>query len=176
MIAVYACVRKQGITTEETVPALAKNYAELTGNVWEPGTSVCRTERGKPYFCASPLHFSVSHSGRYWACAFYTAALGMDLQEHRSTNPEPVARRFFHPEERKHLEESGFTDFFDLWAAKESYVKYTGTGISDSFSGFSVLGGGPVRFYPIPFMDGYSLCVCIGPGDAQPDAKVIWFD
>ncbi|NLF79860.1 MAG: 4'-phosphopantetheinyl transferase superfamily protein, partial [Clostridia bacterium] len=99
-------------------------------------------EHGKPYFAALPgLHFSLSHSGEYWLAAFAAAPLGIDIQRHQSCRKEAVAERFFHPEEAAWLRRRGYTDedFFALWTAKESYVKYTGQGIDESFAGFSVI-------------------------------------
>lgn len=111
-----------------------------------------------------PLHFSVSHSGAWWVCAFGPCAVGVDIQEHRPCRREAIARRFFHPDEIAWLEERGFDQesFYRLWAAKESYVKLTGGGLSEGFDTFSAvepLPPSPV-WKPIPFLPDYSLCLC----------------
>ena len=56
---------------------------------------------GKPFFPQGPgLHFSLTHSGEWWLCAFSDRPLGLDLQIHRSyADPARLARRFFHPRE-----------------------------------------------------------------------------
>lgn len=38
---------------------------------------------GKPRFVECPdLHFSISHSGSCWCCAFSTSPIGLDIQAH----------------------------------------------------------------------------------------------
>ena len=125
--------------------------------------------RGKPFFSRAPgLHFSLTHSGQWWLCAFAPVPLGLDLQIHRShTDPAKLSRRFFHPREDAWLARNGYRDFFDLWCAKESWVKYTGHGFFDDPATFSVvdergnfpsLDGAQLRL--LPFAPGYSLCLC----------------
>ena len=43
--------------------------------------TLARQAQGKPWFPAAPeLHFSISHSGGRWVCAFADAPVGLDLQ------------------------------------------------------------------------------------------------
>ena len=109
-----------------------------------------KTLRGKPFFPKIPkLHLSISHSGAYWVCALATEEIGVDIQEHvmhrNETRQEAVvrfakmARRFFHPVEAGFVEAESFYRFFGVWAARESYVKYTGQGIDASFSEHCVI-------------------------------------
>ena len=81
---------------------------------------------------------------------------------------ERIARRFFHPEEYRYLEQLGFSTeaFFSLWTAKESYVKYTGEGISSLYSSFSSVEAGKlageingIKYRHFPIKEGYSFCV-----------------
>lgn len=123
---------------------------------------------GKPYFPDFPwLHFSVSHSGEYWACAMAPTEVGLDLQIHTKGRRERISARFFHPQENEYLRSCNYRDFFDVWAAKESYVKYTGSGIGEGFAAFTAatptalareING--VRLKVIPFRPDYSLCLC----------------
>ena len=124
---------------------------------------------GKPAFSQHPeLHFSLTHSGAWWLCAFSSRPVGLDLQIHRSFSPpETLSRRFFHPREDAFLARSGYRDFFDLWSAKESYVKLTGRGFYLDPAAFSVVS--PEGRFPsipegtlrlLPFQSGYSLCLC----------------
>ena len=135
---------------------------------------------GKPAFSRCPgLHFSLSHSGSWWVCAFSSRPVGLDLQFHRSFSPPgTLSRRFFHPLEDGFLSGQGYRDFFDLWSAKESYVKFTGQGFHLDPSEFSVVS--PKGIFPrypgvhlrlLPADPGYSLCLCT----ACP-AKVQWFE
>jgi len=120
--------------------ALAASGRNLTDKL-----RVERTALGKPYFPNLPaLHFSISHSGTYWACAMGDVNLGLDLQEHvigkNETKEEAAARfrkmahRFFHPAEAEFVEQDCFNRFFTVWSAREAYVKNTGQGIDKYFS------------------------------------------
>jgi len=123
---------------------------------------------GKPYFPQHPeLCFSVTHSGDWWMCAIGARAVGLDLQVHECGDREAIARRFFHVEELAFLEERSFEKFFSVWAAKESYLKYTGEGISVELGDFSVVRGGSLAdnlngtaLRHMEFEPGYSLCLC----------------
>jgi len=124
---------------------------------------------GKPFFQKSPqVQFSITHSGSWWLCAFSSLPIGLDLQIHQSfSDPAKLSRRFFHPLEDAYLAGNDYRDFFDLWCAKESWVKYTGRGFFDdpgSFTLVSPQGCFPTlegySFQLAPFDPGYSLCLC----------------
>ncbi len=121
--------------------------------------SVCRNkEHGKPYIKELPdLPFSITHSGGFWVCAVGEGEVGLDLQEVRDRETEKIARRFFHPSETAWLRSRGPDEFFRLWAAKESYVKYTGEGLTKGLDYFSVIDGVPAFQQEIPFREGYFL-------------------
>jgi 4'-phosphopantetheinyl transferase len=74
-------------------------------------------------------------------CAFGGEPVGLDLQQHQNCARERIAKRFFHPAENAFLQSSGYDAFFDVWAAKESFLKYTGEGMRRPLSGFSVVSG-----------------------------------
>ena len=131
---------------------------------------------GKPEFPAAPeLCCSVSHSGSWWMCALGPAPLGLDLQRHQAgIDRARLSRRFFHPEEDRFLAARGYRDFFDLWSAKESWVKFTGRGFRDDPASFSVAAGGNfpavegARLRLLPFSPDYSLCLCAArPGPVR---------
>ena len=122
---------------------------------------------GKPYFLHAPqLHFNLSHSGRHWLCAFSGAPVGLDVQQHRACQKQALARRFFSPAEQAFLERTSHAPFFDLWCAKESYLKFTGEGLSglEAVCTVSPEGGFPsvpgVNLQLLPLFAGYSACLC----------------
>ena len=148
---------------------------------------VSRSKLGKPYLPQYPeLHISVSHSGSWFVCAVSSQPVGVDLQEHtplRDETPENAARRyckiagrFFHPLEASFVLENPQEHFFPVWTAKESYVKFTGRGMDDTYSDFCVVNDGlrsqireqetitwqaeNVSFCMRGFEDNYTLCVC----------------
>ncbi len=120
---------------------------------------------GKPYFPEAPeVHFSVSHSGDWWACAFGDSPLGLDLQQHLPCSVPRLSHRFFHAEEDAYLRSLGYdaAEFFRVWSAKESWVKRTGEGFRAGLENFSVLSplpdGSVLQQLDAPA--GYSMCLC----------------
>ena len=77
-----------------------------------------------------------------------------------------LARRFFALEEAEWLRSRGEAAFFDLWCAKESWLKYTGRGLSALPEAIVLAPDGQfparpdARLQLLPVFDGYSLCVC----------------
>lgn len=151
--------------TDEMLKDLAMKFAEekciKAGNL-----EVVRKKYKKPYFADSDICFSVSHSGNYALFALGLTELGIDIQQFKTCNAENIACRFFHTDEYDYLKKDNFNSFFDVWTAKESYVKYTGQGITDEYRNFSVIdengniGMKGICFDIIPFMNGYSVCLC----------------
>ncbi len=121
------------------------------------------SETGKPFFRAMPeVQFSITHSGGYWACAFGCAPVGLDMEKHRQCKSGDISKRFFHPSEYEYLKSLGLDikAFFDLWCAKESYVKFTGEGLS-GLGSFSVTDGTiNVEVRDIQFLNDFSMCLC----------------
>jgi len=135
-----------------------------------------RTDKGKPFFATDPgVHFSISHSKEYWACVVSDGPVGLDLQYHKQGRLEQIPPRFFHPQEVAWLEnQESPAAFFDVWTAKESYVKWTGDGIDRHFKAFAVADTtglretmGDAYFWRGVIGNDYSLCLCGGqPWDA----------
>ena len=165
----------------ETAAAYLKRLGRQEGTEsWQIGEG----ERGKPFFAGHPaVCFSISHSGACWCCAFAAFPVGLDIQlrgfgrkdrmpeeqERLRLRTERIADRFFHPGERAWLREGG--DFFSVWTAKESYVKYTGEGMGREFGSFAVAdengmlpfvrSDGPrAALLLLPAPPSYSLCLC----------------
>ncbi len=66
--------------------------------------------------------------------------MGLDLQQVRAEDKSRLAGRFFHPLETDWLSRQPADQFYRIWAYKESYVKYTGEGLSRGLDRFSVVG------------------------------------
>ncbi len=66
--------------------------------------------------------------------------MGLDLQQIRAEDKSRLAGRFFHPLETDWLSRQPTDQFYRMWAYKESYVKYTGEGLSHSLDRFCVVG------------------------------------
>ena len=125
-------------------------------------------EKGKPYFQdVTHVHFNISHSGCYWMCAFSDRPVGLDVQKIGATPRGRLAARFFHPGEVAYLEGMAEDAFYSVWAAKESFVKYTGTGIAGNFGAFSTVAENGV--FPVApnaeirigrWAEDYVFCLC----------------
>ncbi len=78
-------------------------------------------------------HFNVSHSHGISVVGLCThREVGVDLEPIRDLpSREALARRWFHPEEVKALEQKRWSpaSFFAIWTAKEAVVKALGTGL-----------------------------------------------
>lgn len=88
-------------------------------------------EKGKPYFEGNQIYFSLSHSGRYVACAVSNEPIGIDLQTHTANNKQAIEKaltknqlemiKAMPPAKQK-------TALYDFWTLKESVFKCTNLG------------------------------------------------
>ena len=97
--------------------------------------NILKDAKGKPYFKNVPLAFNISHSQQYWVLAISDQPIGVDIQNKINNKTIAIAKRFFHPQEIA-LISSHQDMFFDVWSAKESFVKYNGWGIDEQFKTF----------------------------------------
>ena len=102
-------------------------------------------EFGKPYVNERPeIRFNISHSGSWVVLVLSRREVGIDIEQIRpDAKAEKLARRHFTPGEQDYVFEGAegkLADrFFHIWTAKESYLKYLGTGLSKSLQSFDVL-------------------------------------
>lgn len=164
VVHVYFTRRMPDIGRDERILRAAGEYLGVEGE----RLSVIREERGKPRLTgADDVFISVSHSADIWLCAFYDGEVGVDIQIHNAADYLAIARRFFCEDEIEYVAARGAEAFFDVWAAKESYMKYTGLGLSQGLNSFSVAGplglygavGGAMLVHSRAF-EGYSFCAC----------------
>ena len=121
-----------------------KHISEMGGRLLEyavsrlyrigvPELSRDKGEHGKPCFRIHPeVRFNISHSGDLVICAVSDFEIGIDIQEKSRMNTDRIAKKVMSPvEHKKYLESSERQDFFyRVWVMKESYVKWTGDGIT----------------------------------------------
>lgn len=99
--------------------------------------------QGKPFFSNSPFQFSISHSGNWLLCAWGEERIGIDVEKIETLSDHlDIANHFFHPEEYRMIrtsnQEKQLSLFYQIWTAKESYVKYSGEGLSCPLSSFRI--------------------------------------
>jgi 4'-phosphopantetheinyl transferase len=119
------------------------------------------TESGKPFLPnRENFHFSLSHSGRYVVMAWGETEVGVDVQRQDAANPEAIAARWFAPDEQSYVR-GDLLRFYQVWTGKESYLKFTGTGLRGNLRAFSILAPEPgLRYHHRLLEGGYSLSLC----------------
>ena len=106
-------------------------------------------EYGKPVLIKPDgIHFNISHSGEWVACAVADSPVGIDIEMIKPVDYK-IAERFFSEKESFFLinqsEETRLKYFYMLWTLKESYIKAEGRGLSIPLNSFTVdLKGNPI--------------------------------
>jgi len=97
-------------------------------------------EYGKPFLATDRhIHFNISHSGHYIACAISDEPVGIDIEIIKHIDMK-IAERFFAPNEIAYIMESDSTHrFYDIWTKKESRIKWEGVGLHKQLSSFCVM-------------------------------------
>ena len=86
---------------------------------------------GKPYLTRySDVHFNISHSGQFVACAVCDVSVGIDIQETVPYKAD-VAHRMYSVMDLLtiHTSVNQAFEFTKIWTQKEAYTKMLGTGI-----------------------------------------------
>lgn len=152
-------------------------------------------EYGKPVLAseadarAAKIHFNVSHSGEWIACAISDTPVGIDIERMDPSIDLSIARKFFSHPEYGHIERCGTRHekvslFYDYWTLKESFVKAVGKGLSIPFDSFAIrMDGGHIRvqtaepgvfrFKTYDFRDGYKLAVCAAGDRVDFPSRII---
>jgi 4'-phosphopantetheinyl transferase len=108
---------------------------------------------GKPFLVGyDRYHFSLSHAGRYVACATDDEPVGIDIEVMRQVDLG-IAKRFYSEDEKSFLfsrpEDQRQKAFYQIWTRKESYIKRDGRGLSIPLPSFSVFGAEDVSFHQV---------------------------
>ena len=97
-------------------------------------------EFGKPYLTQNlNIHFNISHSKSYVACAISDKSVGLDIEFVKQMDLK-IAERFFTSDEISYImaEPEDMHRFYEVWTKKESRIKLDGRGLSMPLSSFSV--------------------------------------
>ena len=129
---------------------IKKEVSHITG-VSAESITIKTTPNRKPYIENSVIHFNISHCEDWVVCAIHNNPIGIDIEKIRPINLK-IAKRFFTADEQNYVfsgipKEEDFDKtadsdmlkrFFEVWTGKEAYLKYKGTGITDSLNTLSV--------------------------------------
>jgi 4'-phosphopantetheinyl transferase len=162
-------------------------YLENNGKVEWANIRVKEGQFGKPYIEGDEaFKYSLSHSGDYVLCATDINDIGADIQEVKSYKMG-MAKRFFHESEYIRLDKcqdgDGLKEFYRIWTAKESAVKYSGRGMGEGIEHivtndtYSVIKntaiGEELKIRLYDEIEGYMVCVCSKGNDFPSCFKLI---
>lgn len=107
---------------------LAQLYREETGEDLPP---IAVTERGKPYFEDSSLHFSISHTKKHAFCVLSSEKVGIDAEEMDRNIDLRLAEKILSPTEKQQFDaaEDQRLALLKFWVLKEAAAKATGEGL-----------------------------------------------
>lgn len=97
---------------------------------------------GKPFLLNAEYPFSLSHSGKYIAFASSPFPIGIDIESVQKADLQ-IAESHFSPEELRFIQnhEQPELAFYQIWTAKEAYLKMTGDGLTVSLNTFCTISG-----------------------------------
>lgn len=133
------------------------------------GTSEYTVEKhplGKPYVKdRDGFYYNISHSGSWVVIAFGDSEVGVDVElRDWDASAEKIVRRWFSQEEQNYVledEKKKQSRFLQIWTGKESYLKYTGTGLRGDLKACNVLSKEQeVRFRSWTMPDGAVITLC----------------
>jgi 4'-phosphopantetheinyl transferase len=145
-------------------------------------------ETGKPYLenlekpGAFPLSFNLSHSGELALVAVGgVPEIGVDVERTRPMPDwEEIARVSFHAAETEWVRTTAADRqteaFFQVWTAKEAYIKASGRGMAHPLDSFAVVGAAPQSEYVITRLElpqGYAGAVAHPPPECE--IKLGWW-
>ena len=134
-------IQIRDLITRVFIRTTLSRYCSLAPKDWLFGVS----DTGKPHITnpETPLHFNISHSGDLIACVISTHAnTGIDLEKiNHQRRWHDIAKHYFSPAELCYIEAKPLhlrcESFYRIWTLKESYLKATGEGISNSLADIS---------------------------------------
>lgn len=116
-------------------------------------------KNGKPYLKHFPdIHFNISHSDDYAACAVGEISCGLDIQKIKSVHTKRLLLRTLSEKEYTCVKKAAEPEkeFCKYWTLKESYLKWTGEGITKDLATLAMSGW----HQHFSFDDAYEGCIC----------------
>lgn len=93
--------------------------------------SIRVTDRGKPFFEDSPIHFSITHTKHHVFAALSDRPIGIDAEERDRSISLALADKILSPAEKARfaLADDKQAALLRLWVQKEAAAKRTGVGL-----------------------------------------------
>lgn len=107
---------------------LGELYRQYTGKGMPP---ILLSDRGKPYFIDSSLHFSITHTKRHVFCALSDRPVGIDAEELDRNIDLRLAEKILSPGEKAQYlaTEDKRLALLTFWVLKEAAAKASGEGL-----------------------------------------------
>lgn len=107
---------------------LAQMYQKAYGAPMPP---IQVTDRGKPYFAESPVHFSISHTPELVFCVLSHRPVGIDAESCDRPIRLKLAEKILSPMEKAQFDRAADkrAALLKFWVLKEAAAKCTGTGL-----------------------------------------------
>ena len=125
----------------------------------EPAPEILRSPNGKPYLKGNALYFSITHTEGLTAIAVSSQEVGLDAERRKSRRSDALKARLTSLEREE--------DFFELWTAKEAYIKFRGETLARTLPCLVyehktlLLNSHPVPVFLKHFqLENCTLCVC----------------
>ena len=101
------------------------------------------SSNGKPFWKGYPYYFNFSHTKNFILCCISTLGnIGADVEKIDNA-PFEIMKIVFHPSEISYIQNAPIEKknyyFYKIWTQKESYTKFTGTGIIEDLRKINVL-------------------------------------
>ena len=126
-----------------------RNIMTSLGNELPDRVEIVREEGAKPRFDTDDAHFNLSHSGGVILVGISHAPIGVDIEKIR-----PIDFKKF-----DFIDAEDEQDFFEKWTERESYLKFTGEGMSKLRTPIPE----DAHFEHFDVFDGYHACICAEP-------------
>ena len=98
----------------------------------QPMPEIRITDRGKPYFADSAVHFSISHTDKTVFCVLSDCPVGIDAEELDRHMNLRLAEKILSPQEKAQFDAASDKQqaLLTFWVLKEAGVKCSGTGLT----------------------------------------------
>lgn len=142
--------------------------------VMDKMNEIMHEEFGKPYLKGTDFSFNLSHSGNYAICAYSDHRIGADIQFLNKNLPK-YTDRILSESEKTYIMQLNEAErvyvFYELWARKESLIKWDGRGLrlplqelsfveNNSIVDTLVFDGKKLNFKKIDIQEQYFCVVC----------------
>lgn len=118
-------------------------------NILPEKLDIIREDRKKPRFQSDNVFFNLSHKDDIIMLGISHSEIGVDIEHIKDIEYSKI----------KFIDAENLEDFFYKWTQRESYLKYTGKGLSD----LRCVIPSDMHFEHFPVFSDYIACVCTEP-------------